>query len=122
MKTEMMTAVGALALILAAPAGAHHSHAMFDMQNPRVIEGTVQKWQLTAPHSWLVVTVRQPDGQLVDWAFEGGGPSGPLRKDTFKVGDKVKVETHPMKDGRPAGDLGAVTFADGRRVNDRPPF
>lgn len=117
----MLLMAGVFAVMAAGSASAHHSGAMFDMQKQATIEGTVKQWQFTAPHSWLIVSVKQADDKVVDWSFEGGGPSGPLRKDTFKVGDKVKVETHPMKDGRPAGLLGVVTMSDGRRVNERGP-
>jgi hypothetical protein len=107
--------VAAIALLAAAPASAHHSGAMFDSTKEVTIEGTVKAWQFTSPHSWLQVLVTGPDGKVVQWAFEGGGPSGGgLKKDTFKPGEKVTVKTHPMKDGRPAGSLGLVTFADGR--------
>jgi hypothetical protein len=108
-----------LASALGGTAAAHHSSAMFDQSNQRTLTGVVKQWNFTAPHSWLMVTVTQDDGKVVDWAFEGGGPSGAYRKDTFKPGDKVTVVTAPMRDGRPAGSLGEVTFADGRKAIQR---
>lgn len=116
MKFRQYLAAGAVALLVTGAATAHHSSAMFDPAKETTLQGTVKEWKYTAPHSWLMVDVTQADGKVVTWAFEGGGPSGRLRKDTFKPGDKVSVVTHPMRDGRPAGSLGAVTFADGRRA------
>lgn len=113
-------AAGAFSLVAAAPVFAHHSSAMFDHTKQLTLEGTVKEWKFTAPHSWLMVEVRQQDGKAVVWALEGGGPSGKLRKDTFKPGDKITVVTHPMRDGRPAGLLGVVTLPDGRKVNEKP--
>ena len=108
---------GVAALVAVGPATAHHSSAMFDPSKQMTIVGTVKEWKFTAPHSWLMVDVAQPDGKVVMWALEGGGPSGKLRKDSFKPGDKVSVVTNPMRDGRPAGSLGQVTFADGRKAD-----
>lgn len=120
-RSTVLVAAGLIALAGAGSASAHHSAAMFDSSKELVIEGTVKAWQFTSPHSWLQVLVRGEDGKTVQWAFEGGGPSGGvMRKDTFKPGDRVSVKTHPMRDGRPAGSLGQVTFADGRKIGGRP--
>jgi hypothetical protein len=90
---------------------------MFDPAKQMTITGTVKEWKFTAPHSWLMVDVVQPDGKVVTWALEGGGPSGKLRKDSFKPGEKLSVVTNPIRDGRPAGSLGQVTFADGHKAD-----
>ena len=104
------------------PVLAHHSGAMFDATKTVTVSGTVQEWQYVNPHSWLRVLSLESDGTTTTWSFEGPSPSGGglaanslLHKDTFKPGDKVAVETHPMKDGRHAGSLGDVTFADGHK-------
>jgi hypothetical protein len=108
-------------LALAGAASAHHSGAMFDVNKDVTLEGTVKGWDFTAPHSWLHVITTGPDGKPVEWSLEGGPPGGLLRKDSFKAGDKVSVQIHPMKDGRPAGTLGVATFPDGHKVGVRPP-
>jgi prepilin-type processing-associated H-X9-DG protein len=109
----------ALALATVGPATAHHSGAMFDSAKSVDIVGTVKAWQFINPHAWLQVVV-DADGKSTQWSFEGASSGGGgvssssrLAKDTFKPGDKVTVKTHPMKDGRPAGTLSQVTFADG---------
>jgi len=119
MKTRLVILSGLAALGLGGEAIAHHSAAMFDMTKELTIQGTIKKWNFTAPHSWLTITTLTSDGHTQDWSFEGGGPSGALRQDTFRVGDKVSVKTHPMRDGRPAGTLGPVTFADGHQFTGR---
>lgn len=107
--------------LLAAPASAHHSNAMFDNKKELVISGVVKEWQYVNPHAWLQVLVTGEDGKVVQWSFEGarpgaGGdsPNSRTTKDTFKPGDHVSVKTHPMRDGRRAGSLETVTFANGR--------
>jgi hypothetical protein len=50
--------------------------------------------------------------------MEGGNLGGLYRmgwtKDTIKVGDKITMEVHPLKDGSPGGQIMRVTLADGR--------
>jgi hypothetical protein len=114
MKNVLMAA--ALAA-LATPAFAHHSGAMFDATKTVTLEGTVKEFQYTNPHSWLEVMVPGPDGKAVEWGFESEGPSTLLRAGikakTFMPGDKVTIVAHPMRDGRPAGNLLSATKADG---------
>jgi hypothetical protein len=113
-------------LAVAVPANAHHSGAMFDEKKEIVVTGVVKKWDYVNPHAWLHVTTTGHDGKPVLWSFEGGragaggdSPNSTLGKRTFKPGDRVTIKTHPMKDGRPAGTLGEVTFADGRKLSPR---
>lgn len=116
------------ALCALGSAEAHHSAAMFDMTKTVSVTGTVKEWQFMNPHSWLQVMTVDADGKEVQWSFEGPSPAGGgvsvnamMSKDTFKPGDKITVESHPMKDGRHAGLLGPVTFADGHKWAPRPP-
>ena len=113
----------ATAMAAAAPcAQAHHSFAMFDINKDVTVSGTVKAWQFNAPHSWLQIVSRDAGGHDVVWSFEGGGPSrGYLRADSFKPGQKVSVQTHPMRDGRLAGSLGTVTYEDGHQLVRRFP-
>jgi hypothetical protein len=102
---------------LATPALAHHSVAMFDRDKTVTLHGTVKEFQYTNPHSWLRLYVVGDDGKSVEWGFEAEGPSSLLRKGikskTFLPGDKATIVAHPMKDGRPAGQLITATAADG---------
>ena len=58
--------------------------------------------------------VMNAQNQPVTWSFEGGNLGGLYRmgwtKDTVKAGDKVKMEAHPIKDGKPAGQIVRVTL------------
>jgi Family of unknown function (DUF6152) len=118
-----LRSVGA-ALVLAGvatgvPALAHHSFNMFDMRPEAEIsvQGVVKQWALINPHSWLTITVTNPDGTRTDWSFEAAAvaqliPKG-INIETYKVGSKVMVVAGPLKDGRPGGVLKFVQHADG---------
>ena len=53
---------------------AHHSFAMFDQENPIELEGVVQEFKFTSPHSFIILQVRQQDGGTQLWSLEGGAP------------------------------------------------
>ena len=103
-------------------ASAHHSFAMFDQTRNATIEGTVSEFQWGAPHVWLDVLVESEAGAEPElWGIESQSPRilfnrgwGP---DTIKAGERVIVEIHPAKDGRPGGQMLRVTFADGHTIS-----
>ncbi len=63
-KVAPLAMVAAAGLLVAAlPAWAHHAFAAeFDATRPLKLEGTVVKWELVNPHSWIHVAVMGPDG------------------------------------------------------------
>ena len=68
---------GAVAVLAlgSVPGLAHHSAAMFDEKKTiSMVEGEVKQFQLTNPHSWLLVDVKDKDGKVVTWGFEALGP------------------------------------------------
>jgi hypothetical protein len=104
---------GSVLFLAVAPAGAHHSFAMFDSDKTIVMQGTVAKFDITTPHSWLYLL--DPDG--TKWSFESEGPGALQRagvtRSTVKVGDKVEVTMHPMRDRPNVGSLVSVKGTDG---------
>lgn len=110
--------VAGLALLVAAPASAHHSFAMFDNSKKVTLDGTVKEFQWTNPHTWVQVNVRNAQGQMEEWSVEGGSPNGLARRGwkrtTLKAGDKVKVVINPLKSGEKGGSFVSATFEDGR--------
>jgi hypothetical protein len=66
---EIATGVlaGAVVLLAASERGlAHHSAAMFDEKKTVTVEGVVKEFQLTNPHSWLLVDVTDKSGKVVN--------------------------------------------------------
>ena len=74
----VLLGLGAM-IMTVTPGFAHHSAAMFEPTKTITVEGVVKEWQLTNPHSWLLVEVTGKDGKTVVWGFEAEGPSTLLR-------------------------------------------
>jgi len=109
------------ALLCAAPAWAHHSFAMFDMNRHLSVTGTVRALEWSNPHVWLWVDVTDDKGNVVAYGFEGASPAELSRnahwtKHSVAPGERVTVQYSPLKDGRPGGSLGVVTKADGTMI------
>ena len=62
--------VAGLATAIATPAGAHHSHANYDISMWTVLEGTVKQLVLMAPHSIVYLEVKDGKGTVTVWALE----------------------------------------------------
>ena len=69
MSTRLFVMVTGVGLLLAAvPVSAHHAFAAeFDINRPLKLHGTVTKWQVTNPHSWIHIDVKDPDGNMVEF-------------------------------------------------------
>ena len=110
--------VSSIALGSARPAGAHHSHAMFDMTREVTLTGTVTSFSYRNPHVFLNVDVKNDRGEVVSWAVEMSNISNMQSRGifgaTFKVGDAVTVRLNPLKDGRFGGNYTSITAADGK--------
>ena len=129
MRTRLLAVVAGVGLLLAAaPAWAHHAFAAeFDQNKPIKVQGSVVRWELTNPHSWLWVEVKGKDGKAASWGFEAEGPSTLLRAgikpSDFKVGTKLTITGNPMRNGEKAAIwLNAVRTADGKKFDPRAGF
>ncbi len=123
MLKHLLTAV-ALTCVVAMPAYAHHSGAMFDSGKEVVLVGTIKEFQYTNPHSWIQVLVpRQSGGGDVEWSIETAAPivllRAGIRPQSLKPGDKVTLRTHPLKNGDPGGNLIDVKKEDGTVLSTR---
>jgi hypothetical protein len=105
------------ALAVAMPAWAHHSHANYEPTNWIELSGTVKEMDWLNPHVWVHLVVMDDKGQPHTWALEGGSPQALLRggwkKDTVKVGDKISVKCHQLKDSSDGCLLGFLTTDGG---------
>jgi hypothetical protein len=108
----------ALALGSARPAGAHHSHSMFDMSREVTITGTVTTYSYRNPHVFLHIDVKGDKNETVSWAVEMSNISNMQNRgvfaSTFRMGDVVTVKMNPLKDGRLGGNYTSVIAADGK--------
>ncbi len=101
----------------AGPAGAHHSHAMFDMTREVSITGIVTNYSYRNPHVFLYLDVEGDNDEVVSWAVEMSNIGNTQRRgiyaSTFRVGDVVTVTLNPLTNGRHGGNYTSVTAADG---------
>jgi hypothetical protein len=102
-----------LAVVLAAPAAAHHSHNNYAISEFTNLEGIVKEVHLINPHSWVYVEVKDEKGEPQLWALEATGPNGlqrnGIKKEDVQIGDNVKVRCHKLRDGSPGCLLGFLT-------------
>jgi len=123
-RLALLVAAGNLAL--SASALAHHSFAMFDQDNPIELEGVVQEFKFTNPHTFIVLAVKQADGSIQTWNLEGTSPANLGRagwsSKSLKAGDEIKGKIWPLRSGAPGGgwSVGNVTFRDGRPIGELP--
>ena len=129
MKRHMIAAlvfgVPLLAVAGAAPAFAHHSYVMFDQTKLSKIEGTVAKVDWGDPHVYFWVYVSDGKGGHDVYALESSSVNALARrgwkKDTLRVGEKVTIAYHPLKDGRLGGSFLTATHAEGTVSDATPP-
>lgn len=125
MMTRRLLGTFALALALlssAIPLLAHHSvTAEFDSSKSFTVKATITKIEWVNPHIYMYADVKDDNGTVTPYSFEGG-PPGNLRragvlKTMFNVGDVVEIEAYIAKDGsKHLGLLHAVHFADGHQI------
>jgi len=112
---------GALLLIPTAPVSAHHSFAAeYDATKPCKMTGTVTKFDLTNPHSWIYIDVKDDKGNVVNWGFETANPNSLYRrgykKGLIMPGMVVTIEGFLAKDGSHTGNAHILTMPEGKVI------
>jgi hypothetical protein len=110
MKNNVLSALS-VAIVFPLVSGllwAHHSNAVIDKDNATTVTGTVTKLVFTNPHPafYFDADVKGSQGNVVNWFAISGGGVLALRKvgwtnKTLKPGDRILVQGHQIKDGRP---------------------
>jgi hypothetical protein len=122
MRTKLLFTVTGVGLLLTAvPVWAHHAFAAeFDQDRPIKLQGTVTKWDVVNPHSWIHIEVKGEDGKVVPWMIEGGSPNSLYRlgftKDSLPPGTVIVVDGYQAKDRTNKAVGKNITFPDGKRL------
>ena len=101
---------------------AHHSFAAeYDANNQITVVGTITRVEWTNPHTWFFIEVKDPQGEVVNWAIEGGAPTVLYREGwkptSLKAGDEVTVTFALAKDkSKKQGNAYQFKLPDGRCV------
>ena len=116
-----MAWAAALALgAIAAPALAHHSFAMFDMNKELKLNGTIRVFQWTNPHSYIQLMAKDASGKETEYSLEMGAPmylyARGWRPSTLKPGMQVTIAYHPLRSGKAGGVVSDVFGPDGKPV------
>jgi Family of unknown function (DUF6152) len=119
--TAAILIAGAGLFLAAMPVLAHHSFAAeYDGLKPIKLMGTVTKFDMTNPHSWVYLDVKDTDGKVVNWAFETASPNALFRrgfkKDFLKPGNLVTIEGFLAKDGSHTANAQRLLMPDGNTI------
>jgi len=122
MKKCLVACLGAMILLAAGSASAHHSFAMFDRSKKITTEATVTQFQWTNPHSWIEVDVPNSSGGTDHWSIECNSPNNLSRQgwksNSIKPGDKITIMFWPLRSGEKGGLFISLTLANGQVLDE----
>ena len=117
---RLLVAVASGVALLSIPLVAHHATAVFDLGKRLTLTGSVTEWFWANPHCLLRFDVKDESGQVVHWVAETQAPPNMTpfgwAKQSFAVGDQVKVTLEPVKNGQPHGRILQVLLPDGKTL------
>jgi hypothetical protein len=111
-----------LGMTVATSAAAHHSFAIYDMQQDVEFHGVVATIKLRNPHMAMTLTTTGTDGKQQTIEFVEGAPANMLarlglRPEHVKVGQEITAIGAPRHDNPNAWFLKAIILPDGTRFN-----
>jgi hypothetical protein len=120
MKKRLIGWLAATFAVLAAPAQAHHSFAIYDMDQSIAFDGVVETLKMRNPHMAMTLTVTKDDGTQGTIDFIEGAPANMivrmgLNPDDIAVGMPIKAIGAPLRGDPHAYFLKAIILPDGRR-------
>jgi hypothetical protein len=111
---------GAALLAFGGSVMAHHSYAMFDPDNPIDLAGVVQEFKFGSPHTFIILKVKDADGNFTSWSLEGLSATALVREGwsskAISPGDELIFTIAPLRSGAPGGAWNAtkIKLPDGR--------
>jgi Family of unknown function (DUF6152) len=117
---RMLVAIACGVVLLSSALVAHHATAVFDLGKRLMLTGTVTEWFWANPHCLLRFDVKNDNGEMTHWVAETQAPPNMTpfgwSKQSFAVGDQVKVTLEPVKNGQPLGRILQVLLPDGKTL------
>ena len=110
-KIAGVVAAGVGALILAAPAQAHHAIGGTVDTGKQVVQNmTLTKVDWINPHAWFHFSLKQANGTvlkdiMIEWMSLSGMRNAGYSEEHFGVGDIYKVTYYPNRDGSAGGHV-----------------
>jgi hypothetical protein len=121
---ELRTTAALLCGVLAAsaPALAHHSFAIYDMQQNVEFHGVIESVKFRNPHMALTLTVTDASGAKKTINFVEGAPANMLarlglRPELIPPGQEITAIGAPRHDDPNAWFLKVIVLPDGTRFN-----
>jgi hypothetical protein len=121
--TRIIPLAAAFSLALGGVAFAHHAFNMYDNAKYLPLTGTVKTWSWKNPHAMIDFVVDKQGGGTELWSVECSSPNIIGRKgwsmESIKVGDKMPIVVHPMKDGSLYALMVKATTPRGETLKDK---
>ena len=110
-------------LIASGTLQAHHALENVYLKKEEAVSGTLVQILLTNPHGSLTVSVKNPDGTTMKWAFTT--PSANVlaargigtNSNVLQPGDQITAKFLPARNGNPIGYLQSITTGDGTTID-----
>lgn len=116
---KRLALAAAAAVLVALPAAAHHSFAIYDFEQQATFEGVVETLNFRNPHISLTLKRTLPNGETEIINFVEGSPANMavrmgLLPEMIQPGTKITAVGSPRKDDPDAYFLRRLTLEDGR--------
>jgi hypothetical protein len=121
-RTVAIAVLGAGLTAFVAPAVAHHSFAIYDMQQNVEFHGVVETVKFRNPHMAMTLTVTDASGAKKTINFVEGAPANMLarlglRPELIPPGQEITAIGAPRHDDPDAWFLKVIVLPDGTRFN-----
>ena len=125
MKQALLATIAAV--MMAAPAWAHHSFAMYDQTVTKTLSGKLTRYVPGANHAQLLFVVVDNDGNVMmkdgkpyQFGVETGSAIAMARNGvtvkTMAEGSFITVRFYPLRDGRDFGALAGMLVSCGKAM------
>lgn len=120
--TKLLIAAALLVpLTMSGPSLAHHSYAMFDMQDTIQLKGKIAMFKWQNPHAFIQVDV-PVKGRIERWSIEMTSPNNLVqqgwKRTSLRRGDEVTLYVHPLRTGAQGAAYSGVRLANGSTLGN----